>query len=84
MSIAVQMIGSLLVLAGFALAQLGVFDQKSRSYLVVNALGSGILAGNAVVEQQWGFVLLEGVWAIVSTVSLVGVLLGRTAPQPRA
>ena len=51
----VQIIGSLLVLAGFALAQLGVLDQKSRRYLLLNAIGSGVLAVNAVVEQQWGF-----------------------------
>ena len=51
----VQIIGSLLVLAGFALAQLGVLDQKSRRYPLLNAIGSGVLAVNAVVEQQWGF-----------------------------
>jgi hypothetical protein len=37
-------------------------------------IGSGVLAVDAVVEAQWGFLLLEGVWAIVSLVSLVGVL----------
>jgi hypothetical protein len=74
----VQIIGSLLVLAGFALAQLGVLDQKSRRYLVLNVVGSGVLAVDAVVEQQWGFLLLEGVWAIVSAISIVAVLRGRT------
>jgi hypothetical protein len=74
----VQIIGSLLVLAGFALAQLGVLDQKSRRYLVLNVVGSGVLAVDAVVEHQWGFLLLEGVWAIVSAISIVAVLRGRT------
>lgn len=73
----VQIIGSLLVLAGFALAQRGVLDQKSHSYLALNLVGSAVLAIEAVVEQQWGFLLLEGVWAIVSAVSLLGVLRGR-------
>lgn len=51
----------MLVLAGFAAAQRGLLDQKSRRYLVLNLIGSGILAVDAVVEQQWGFLLLEGV-----------------------
>jgi hypothetical protein len=72
--ILVQIIGSLLVLAGFALAQWGILDPKSLRYLVLNVVGSGILAVDAAVETQWGFLLLEGVWAIVSLVGFIGVL----------
>ena len=74
MSQIIQVVGSLFILAGFGLAQWGILDQKSRWYLVVNLLGSAILAVNAFYEQQWGFLLLEGVWAIVSAISLIGVL----------
>lgn len=72
----VQVIGSLLVLAGFALAQLGLVGQKSRRYLVLNVLGSGVLAIEAAAGRQWGFLLLEGVWAVVSAISLLAVLRG--------
>jgi hypothetical protein len=74
MGIVVQIVGSLLVLAGFALAQWGVLDLKSLRYLVLNTAGSGVLAVDAVLEQQWGFLLLEGVWAIVSALGLIGAL----------
>lgn len=76
----VQVVGSLMVLAGFALAQRGVIDQKSLPYLLLNLVGSVVLAVEALLVRQWGFLLLETVWAVVSAVSLVGVLRARAAP----
>jgi hypothetical protein len=84
MSTVAQLIGSLLILAGFALAQWGVLDQKSVSYLTANTAGSAILGVDALIEHQWGFVLLETVWAIVSAISLVGVLRRRHRPVGQA
>ncbi len=81
MSQFVQILGSLLVLAGFALAQRGILDQKSGRYLALNLVGSAVLAVEAVLEQQWGFLLLEGVWAVVSAISLLGVLRGRPSTR---
>jgi len=70
MSQFVQIVGSLLVLVAFALAQQGRLDQRSRRYLALNLAGSTLLAAEAVLGQLWGFLLLEGVWAIVSAVGL--------------
>jgi hypothetical protein len=72
----VQVIGSLLVLVAFAGSQRGQLSQSSRTYLVLNLGGSSVLAVLAAGGQQWGFLLLEAVWAVVSASSLVRVLRG--------
>jgi hypothetical protein len=72
----IQVIGALLILAGFAAAQLGWLRVDSRTYLILNLLGSLVLAYLAADQRQWGFLLLEGVWAIVSLWSLARVMRG--------
>ena len=72
----VQIIGALLILAGFVLAQFRLLDPQSLWYLVVNLVGSAILTGDAWREAQWGFFLLELVWAIVSAWSLTQLARG--------
>jgi hypothetical protein len=76
----VQILGSLLVLAAFAANQRGRLATTSRSYLLLNLVGSAILAVLAVHERQWGFLLLEASWAAVTAWSLgreVGVVAAR-------
>jgi len=72
----IQVIGALLILAGFAAAQLGWLRVDSRIYLILNLLGSLVLAYLAADQRQWGFLLLEGVWAMVSLWSLARVMRG--------
>jgi hypothetical protein len=67
----VQIAGSLLILGAFVASQSGRLTQDSWLYLVLNAVGSATLAILALLGQQWGFLLLEGVWAVVSVVGMV-------------
>ena len=78
----IQIIGSLLILTGFAAAQAGRMSIESSLYLALNFVGSAILAVLAWIDQQWGFLLLEGVWAIVSLWSLAQLMRGGTPTAP--
>ena len=62
----VQLAGALAILAAFAAAQARRLDVTSRSYLWMNFGGSFVLAIDAWHEKQWGFLLLEAAWAVVS------------------
>ncbi len=72
----VQIAGALLILIPFVLAQFRLLQTNAWQYLVMNAVGSSILCANAFLGAQWGFVLLEGVWALVSLWWLVALARG--------
>jgi len=73
----IQILGALAILAAFVLAQAGRLRPDSLAYLLLNLTGSVVLALLAYIEEQWGFLLLEGVWALVSAWGLVSLVRGR-------
>jgi len=77
----IQIVGAILILAAFTAVQVDRMRPDSRVYLFLNLVGSAILAVLALIESQWGFVLLESVWAIVSGWGLIVALRG--APDAR-
>jgi hypothetical protein len=77
----VQITGAVAILAAFALAQFGVLNPCSWSYLWLNLVGSAVLAVDAWREEQWGFLLLDGFWAIISAWGIAAKAAGRAVPS---
>ncbi|MCI0748960.1 MAG: hypothetical protein L0Y32_00250 [Nevskiales bacterium] len=62
----VSLSGAVLILFAFALQMNGRWTAHDPAYLWSNFVGSSALAVIAWLEAQWGFLLLEGAWALVS------------------
>lgn len=75
----VSIAGALLCLVPFAAVQLRRMRPESIPYQLMNLAGSTALTAVAVLERQYGFLLLEGTWAIFSLIGVTRVVLaGRT------
>ena len=72
----VQIAGSLLILAAFVGERRGRLTTDSTTYLGLNLVGSCVLALLAARADQYGFLLLEVCWAVVSGLSIARALHG--------
>jgi hypothetical protein len=78
----IQVVGALLILVAFAAVQFDRMRSDSWAYLGLNLVGSVVLATLAFHSSQWGFVLLEVVWAVVSAWGLAALMrVDRSAPR---
>jgi len=55
-------LGMLLILSAFFLETQNKIHSKATTYLLLMAIGSGILAIRALLIQEWAFFILEVAW----------------------
>ena len=68
---AISIVGAVIILVAYGANQAGWLDRTRPLYSVLNLVGSVILTIVAYRSAQWGFVLLEGVWAVISVPPLL-------------
>ncbi len=62
----VSFAAAMLILVAYVGHQMNWMDSRKAAYNILNAVGSAILAYIAFHPFQLGFVVLEGVWTVVS------------------
>jgi hypothetical protein len=67
-------LGVAILLLAFVLNMLKIISTGSLSYLLLNFIGAGIACFASYLIPYFPFVILEGVWAVVSLISLVKYL----------
>lgn len=70
-SLFVQVTGAVLILFAYALLQTGRLGAETLRFDALNLVGASLLAWEAWRTDQYGFLLLEGTWALISAVALV-------------
>ena len=74
----VSVLGALAILGAYIANQFHFIGPSNMSYSVANFVGSTVLLVIALIEVQWGFIPLEGVWALVSLWGIITLLRGGT------
>ncbi len=62
----IAVLGAVLVLAAYFAYQRGWLSRRHRSYHLLNLVGASCLAWVAILDQRWGFILVEVAWALLS------------------
>jgi NADH:ubiquinone oxidoreductase subunit 6 (subunit J) len=70
----ISLFGAIVILTAFAAGQLRKLKHESVAYQLMNLIGGTCLCIAAVASLQYGFILLEGSWAILSAHGLWRVL----------
>jgi len=64
--LAIGFIGAFLILIAFILNQMKKWDQGTFEYDFTNCIGSLLLVVYGILSKSWPFVVLNGVWFLVS------------------
>lgn len=77
----IQLAGAAMILVAYVRLQLGRTSPDRTGYLAMNFVGAALLAVEAGRTRQYGFLALEGAWALASAWALIR--LGRKSARER-
>ncbi|WP_449274490.1 CBU_0592 family membrane protein [Lacinutrix neustonica] len=67
-------IGVFLILLAYILNVIGTLSNKDLPFILLNFIGASLACFASILMKYLPFIILEGVWALVSLVSLVSLL----------
>ncbi len=67
----VAYLGMILILVAFFLETRNVIESKAPFYLILMAVGSGLLAIRAYLIHEWAFFILEIAWFLTAVIGLL-------------
>ena len=73
-----SLVGAFLILVAYALESLKPGYLRPIVFQTLNALGSLGLFVTALIHSQYGFIVLEGSWFVISLVALFRLALGKS------
>ena len=77
LSESIAYVGMMCILLAFLLETRNVLHSKQPTYLVLMAVGSGLLGVRAILIDEWAFFVLEVVWCGAAVLALIS--LGKSA-----
>tara|TARA_B100000767_G_scaffold265571_1_gene281776 strand:- start:454 stop:705 length:252 start_codon:yes stop_codon:yes gene_type:complete len=66
----IAFLGMILILLAFFLETRNVIESKAPLYLILMAVGSGLLAVRAYLIEEWAFFILEIAWFLTAVIGL--------------
>jgi len=64
-------IGVFQILLAYMLNVMGKVNHKDLSFILLNLIGAGMACLSSVLMNYLPFIILEGVWTIISLISLL-------------
>jgi hypothetical protein len=73
-------IGVSLIFIGFFLNLTNKISKDGYTYIILNLFGGGIACYASILLNYMPFIILEGVWTVVSLISLIRLLIIKKQP----